>query len=249
MKRMIRFEMYKMIHSRMVYIAMILYDILWIITNAVLINIDPNYDQIFTYGYQVIAGTIRFIFHDVVAGHLLASGFVGEEYDSGTFGLAILSGRPRRLIMTSKMIVFLLFNLIVSSIYMIGTVLVFSVHFGGFWSETNPDNVLRLFLTLFFGVAASVTTGTVVFMFSIMIKKKIWSIGAGIFLTYLLGQLDNAHRDDPIPAIEYNYVYQIRHLSWEIDTVGVLRYLALTLLTVLIAYFTTIYVFDRKEFK
>lgn len=246
---LIKKEWYVMTRSRYFYLIVFLYDTVFILINLISVNIEPYYDENFSYGYQVIISSIRFILLGVVGGHLLASYFISDEYSSGSFGISITSGKLRRTIIASKIVVFLLFHLIISTIYMIGIVIVFTVHFGGFWPETNINYILRLLTVLFLGLVSCITTGTIVFMFSILIRKKIWAIGAGMFLTYFLAQLDNAHRDDPIPGIEYNYVYQIRHISWEIDAGGIALYIALNLIATLIAFVVTVFVFERKELK
>ena len=199
--------------------------------------------------YMSVTAVAAYILHNVFIGHLLATAYISNEYSYGTAGHLILSGYTRKTVFITKSIVFCITNLIIFYVYLICVFCVFVFHERKFGIPFSMNVLFRILLLLLLATIGILTESSFIIFFSILIKKKVWAIAIGLTFIYFLGQLDNANRDKPIPGIEYTWVYQIRHLYWNIDLNSIVLFIMVTVGSSIIAFCVSKYLFDNSEIR
>lgn len=199
-------------------------------------------------GYKLFAGILRYFLHHTFIGFLFVSVFLCGEFSNRTFGISLLCGYSRIKIFLAKFFVFIAGLLSLILVYTGITAIVTSVGNGGFGKTFNMETCKNIFILLLYGMLGYATMGAVMVLIAVIIKKALATVGVGMIFTYVLAQMENLTRENPLPFLKYTYLYQIRHLDYG-EELSSGMFLPVMFITFSLALIASIIIFERTEFK
>lgn len=194
-------------------------------------------------GFAAIRMSNSYVLHHSMIGCLFAAVFLCGEFTNGTYGLSLLSGYSRKKIFLSKILIFLFGFLGLFLFYTCGIAIVVSLVNG----LGEPDDMNVLFM-LCCGIVGYATMGMIILLISVMAKRSFVTVGAGMALTYALGQIENLTRENPLPFLKYTYLYQIRQLHFGDEQFSFWMFWVVEILTFILALRASVFIFEHSEF-
>lgn len=193
-------------------------------------------------GFAAFRMSHEYVLHHSMIGCLFAAMFLCGEFANRTYGLSLLSGYSRKEIFLSKALIFLFGFLGLFLIYTGGIAIVMSLGngFGG------PDYPNVLFM-LCCGIVGYAAMGMIIILIAVMAKRAFVTVGAGMGLTYVLGQMENLTRENPLPFLKYTYLYQIRRFHFWGEGFSFWMFLAVEIFTFVLALRVSVFIFDHSE--
>lgn len=198
-------------------------------------------------GYKMFAIALTYILHHSVIGYLFSALYLSSEFSGRTFGTSLLCGCSRRKIFLSKALVFLAGLIILFLVYVGVSTTVISVG-NGFGMEFSAKTCKEILLMLLCGMLACITMGAVILLVTVIVKKAVAAIGAGIIITYSLLWLE-ANFSENLVFLKYTYSYQMGQLEFFGEGFSPVVFLGVMVVTFLLAFAAAGFIFERTELK
>ena len=199
-------------------------------------------------GYQIMKSSLALALYHAYIGYLFAAIFCCSEFSNRTFAMSLLCGYSRKQIFLSKAVVFFL-GAVILFLEAVGLETIFFSAGNGFGAEWNLKNEITILRLLGLGLIGCLAMAAVMIFVAAAAIKSIITVGAGIGCTDVLLWTETTFYDNPLPFVKYLYTYQIRQLNFGGEQFSTGLFLAVVIVTFIVALTSAAFIFEKSELK
>lgn len=150
-------------------------------------------------GIAIFYGLTSGILYETILSAILASSFVCSDFSNGTINLSLTYGYSRFKVLLSKLVVFLIANMFMNTLFIFITTTFCSVAYG-FGEELSIYCIWLLIKNLFANCLGTITISTIIFFIAILCKHVIAVLVLPIFFFFIYA-LTTSFTDPVIPNL------------------------------------------------
>lgn len=198
-------------------------------------------------GYRALDAYLATILFHMIFTYAFAAVFICSEIRGHTFGASLLCGFPRISVFFSKAAVFfvgvLLLTLVPTAVCTIAITLA-----NGFGMASFMEACTYILPRLFYAITGFAALSSAALLISLVVKNKTATAAIGMGGTYFFMVIEANTRELPVyKYYKYVYIHQIEQLRFSAEYLADKTYLAVTLITAMLAMALAAFIFEKAE--
>jgi len=169
--------------------------------------------------------------------------FLCNEFVNRTFGMSLFSGCPRRSVLFSKIIVFLVGLLPVLFAESLSVTVITTI-IRGFGVDLNVETWKYLIRTTLLYILGNAAMGGFCVILAILIKNIGGTIGAGIGFILVIAVLNGYEKFEPV--MKFTFLYQLNQV---VDLKSYGLFIMVSVVTLVVTLITSLIIFEKSELK